>query len=234
MGSSDVVAIGRLLGDPTRVALLDALFDNRAYTVSELARHTSVAVSTASEHLARLLDCGLVTTEAQGRHRYYRLAGPDVATLLETVFEFASDAARPIRRASRVPSDMAFARSCYDHLAGTVAVALADRLIEIGAIAYDDTLPRLTDIGRDLFAAIGIIPISPVGATRPVVRHCLDWSERRHHLGGALPAALLSHMLSERWCTRRSSRALRFTELGRHHVREQLGLDLSRVAGAQA
>jgi DNA-binding transcriptional ArsR family regulator len=230
MGTSDVVAIGRLLGDPTRVALLDALFDNRAYTVSELARRTSVAVSTASEHLAKLLDGGLVITEAQGRHRYYRLAGPGVAALLETVFEFAAAADRPIRRASRVPSDMAFARSCYDHLAGTVAVALNDHLIEIGAIGYHDALPRLTDTGRDLFAAMGINPTSPVGSTRPVVRHCLDWSERRHHLGGLLPAALLTHMLNEQWCIRRSSRALQFTKLGRHHLDEQLGVDLSRLA----
>jgi DNA-binding transcriptional ArsR family regulator len=230
VGTSDVVEIGRLLSDPTRVTLLDALFDDRAYTVSELARHTNVAVSTASEHLARLLDGGLVTIAAQGRHRYYRLAGPDAAALLETVFEFASLADRPIRRIGRVPSDLAFARSCYDHLAGTVAVAMNDRLIEIGAISCHDTHPQLTDAGRDLFGAIGIAPQSVPRASRPVVRYCLDWSERRHHLGGALPAALLTQMISERWCTRRSSRALQFTDLGRQHLRDQFGLDLDRLA----
>jgi DNA-binding transcriptional ArsR family regulator len=230
MGATNVVEIGRLLGDPTRVALLDALFDNRAYTVSELAHHTGVAVSTASEHLAKLLDGGLVTIEAQGRHRYYQLAGPHVAILLETVFEFANLADRPIQRPNRIPADMAFARTCYDHLAGTVAVALTERLIETGAITYHDSLPQLSAHGRDLFVTLGINTSSSIGATRPVVRHCLDWSERRRHLAGALPAALLTHMLTEHWCTRRASRALHITELGHHHLHQTFGLDLTNLA----
>jgi hypothetical protein len=145
------------------------------------------------------------------------------------VFEFASLADRPIRRASRVPSDMAFARSCYDHLARTVAVAMSDRLVEIGAIASDDTHPQLTDEGRDLFEAIGLSAPASTRSARPTVRYCLDWSERRHHLAGTLPAALLTYMLNERWSVRRSTRALHFTDLGRRRLRDELGLDLNQL-----
>ena len=227
MGASEIVVIGRLLGDATRVAMLDALFDGRAYTVSELARHAKVATSTASEHLAKLLDGGLVALEAQGRHRYYRLASPEAAALLETLYEVTSH--QPIERATRVPADLVYARSCYDHLAGTVAVALAEHLVDIGALAHHDSVPQLTDSGRDLFAAIGIDTTSSTGSGRPLVRHCLDWSERRHHLAGALPAALLGHMLTEHWCARRKGRSLQVTETGRHRLQQHLGFDISNL-----
>ncbi|MEE9414806.1 MAG: metalloregulator ArsR/SmtB family transcription factor, partial [Acidimicrobiales bacterium] len=120
MSNENVVELGRLLGDTTRVALLDAMFDGRAYTVTELRRHVGVAASTASEHLSKLLDGGLLAIEPQGRHRYYRLRDAAVADLLETLFEFGTS--RPVLRSSKVPADVAFGRTCYDHLAGTVAV----------------------------------------------------------------------------------------------------------------
>jgi DNA-binding transcriptional ArsR family regulator len=210
MMDRDVAAIGRLLGDPTRVALLDALFDGRAYTVSELARSTQVAVSTASEHLARLLDGGLVSVEAQGRHRYYRLANRDVAKLLETMFEFTAH--QPSIASRRVPADLMYARSCYDHLAGSVAVALSNRLAAMDAVELHDAQPRLTEGGRLLFIAMGILPLVPKPG-RPMLRHCLDWTER------------------ERWCARRNGRALRFTDAGYRQLRAHFGLDISSLSG---
>ena len=227
MGANELAEIARLLGDTTRVTMLDALFDGRSYTVSELAHHARVATSTASEHLSKLLDGGLVTIEAQGRHRYFRLANPETATLLETLFEFTAQ--QPIERSTRVPIDLAYARSCYDHLAGTVAVALAEHLVSVDAVTHHDTVPQLTDHGHGLFTAIGIATTSPTGATRPLVRYCLDWSERRHHLAGALPAALLDHMLTEHWCARRSGRSLRITETGRQSLHQHLGFDITNV-----
>ena len=219
MGHDHVVELGKLLSDHTRIALLDALFDGRAYTVTELARHVGVATSTCSEHLGRLLDGDLVATEPQGRHRYYRLAGPEAAALLETMFEFGHGA--PVRRASRVPAGMAYARSCYDHLAGTLAVSLTDHLVATGSLSVVDGQATLTDSGRHRFEEIGVSTEAGRGS-RPVVRTCLDWSERRPHLAGSVPAGLLTHMLDEGWMHRPAGRALWLTDLGRAELHRTL------------
>jgi DNA-binding transcriptional ArsR family regulator len=223
MAADQVVELGRLLGDPTRVALLDALFDGRAYAVTELRQRVGVAPSTASQQLARLLDGGLVALEVQGRHHYYRLRGPEVAAILEPLFDFGLRL--PVKQSSRVPADLAFARTCYDHLAGTVAVGLTDRLVVTGAVKLDDGNLSVTRAGRGLFTRLGLDVDTP-SARRPVVRSCLDWSERRPHLAGALPARLLGYMLEEKWFTRKASgRALWLTDTGRSGLQAAFGYD---------
>jgi DNA-binding transcriptional ArsR family regulator len=222
MAHEHVVELGKLLGDATRIAVLDALFDGRAYTVTELARHVGVATSTCSEHLGRLLDGGLVSIEPQGRHRYYRLSGAETAALLETMFEFGHG--EQVRRSSSVPAGMAYARSCYDHLAGTLAVGLTDALEDRGFVDLADGQAHLTATGTEHFRDLGITG-EPRSRNRPVVRRCLDWSERRPHLAGALPAAFLDHMLEHAWLTRPGGRALWLTNKGRSELRINFGYE---------
>ncbi len=216
MANEQVVELGKLLGDPTRVALLDALFDGRAYTVTELSRHVGVAASTTSEHLSRLLNAEIVSIAAQGRHRYYRLAGPEVASMLETLFGLSDRI--PVKRA-RVPADLQYARSCYDHLAGRLAVGLTDSVLTGGLLAPSGTGFTFTTLGCETFESLGI-DTSAVSSRRDVVRPCLDWSERRHHVAGSVPALLLDHMLDHKWITRTHGRALWLTDHGRKRLSE--------------
>ena len=219
--SNQIVALGKILSGPTRVALLDALSDGRAYTVSELRSHVRVAASTASEHLGRLLRADLVGLEPHGRHRYYRLKGPEVAEMLESLWHLGRSI--PVERSRPVPGDLALARSCYDHLAGAIAVGLTEALNRMGAIEFVDLDPRLTETGASFFSQFDLAE-PPSSSRRPAVRRCLDWSERKPHLGGALPAQFLDFMLREKWFVRKgSSRALRITEAGRAGLEEAFG-----------
>jgi DNA-binding transcriptional ArsR family regulator len=224
---SRIAELGALLGDETRVQLLTLLLDGRASTVGELARASHVALSTASGHLARLHEAGLVGVQPQGRHRYYRLAGPEVAGLLEAMQALPApgaaggpagrDAGQPrtagsdlLRAASAVPSELRFARTCYDHLAGTLAVTLHDLLI-----TGDDGVPALVPAAPAALALLGVSETRPAGSRRPRLRDCLDWSERRPHLAGALGAALLTSLLDRGWLVRRRTpRAVRLTRAG--------------------
>src|SRR6185312_11942399 len=224
MTGSRIAELGALLGDPTRAGLLSLMMDGRASTVGELARASQVALSTASEHLTRLSEAGLVVAEKQGRYRYYRLAGPQVAGLLETMDTLAV--------AGRTPHELRFARSCYDHLAGALAVALHDRLIR-----DDEGQLQLAPGAADALGLLGVDPqeARPAGSRRPRLRNCLDWSERRPHLAGATGAALLSEMLDRRWVTRRStSRALRLTRAGREALTGVFGPDPCWQPAAQS
>jgi DNA-binding transcriptional ArsR family regulator len=223
MAPSALAAVGSLVGDPTRAELLGALLDGRAHTVGELARHAGVAASTASEHLGRLLDGGLVAVAAQGRHRYYRLAGPEVAEVLEAMLALgAGRAPIPVR----APSALAYARTCYDHLAGTVGVALHDGLARTGSLAPGG-VPALTPEGEHLVSRLGVDAGALAGRTRPLMRTCLDWTERRSHVAGALGAALLTALLDRRWVVHRGPpRALAVTSTGRTALGELLGPEL--------
>ena len=211
---NQLAAIGSLLGDGTRSEILLALLDGRARTGSELARHLSLARSTVSEHLSRLLDGGLVVVEAQGRHRYYRLAGVEVARLLETIGTAGVGSGPP---APRAPVDLALARTCYDHLAGSLAVELHRRLVQHEHLVIDaDGTGRLAPSGEQLLAGLGIDPAALTAGRRPIVRACLDWTERRHHLAGAAGAALLAALLEHGWLREGNRpRVLVVTESGR-------------------
>lgn len=202
-----IAEIAALIGDPARTNMLTALMDGRALTVSELAHVAGVALPTASGHIARLETAGLLAAEKQGRHRYVRLSGPDVAAALEALMELAQRTGA--MRVRTGPSDPALraARVCYDHLAGARAVALAGKLAESGLMVDQ----MLTDAGRAWFADRGF---AKGDGRRPFCRTCLDWSERRHHLGGALGAAILERTLEQGWARRGEGRVIAFTPKG--------------------
>ncbi|UED83294.1 ArsR/SmtB family transcription factor [Streptomyces profundus] len=213
-----------LLADRTRAAFCQALLDGRAWTAGELARHAGVRPSTASEQLSRLVDGGLLTEERQGRHRYVRLAGPEAAALVETLASYAPDVARPrdLRQSSRLGAE-ARARTCYDHLAGRLGVALADAMIARGLVA-DDAGLAVTPAGRG-WLADSLDHQRPPANGRPLVRGCLDRTERRPHLAGALGAALCATALDRRWIRRvGTGRAVRVTRKGGEAFQELLGL----------
>jgi len=209
-----IASIAALIGDPARANILTALMDGRALTVSELAEAAGVALPTASGHVSRLTEAGLLIAEKQGRHRYLRLSGSDVAQVLEQLMSLAQRAgARPVRTG---PRDAALrqARVCYDHLAGEAGVALFGALTAKGFIA-DGEAVTLTPAGRAWFEGFGIPLATLEKARRPVCLHCLDWSERRHHLAGALGSAMLDELLRRDWLRRAGGRTLQFTTAGR-------------------
>ena len=232
-----LATLAGLLADATRARFCLALLDGRAWTAGELARHAGVAASTASEHLSHLVRGGLLVEERQGRHRYLRLAGPQVAQLIEDMTahaERAGAAARPpTLRAASAAAAMAAARTCYDHLAGRLGVAIADALTARGLLRQDAGF-ALSDDGLAWFAAeLGVALPAPTGR-RPLARPCLDWTERRHHLAGAAGAVLCVTALERRWVSRiGSGRALRLTGVGRQALSALLGLDdpTGEVAG---
>ncbi|ONK10550.1 winged helix-turn-helix domain-containing protein [Streptomyces sp. MP131-18] len=215
-----------LFADRTRAAFCQALLDGRAWSAGELARHAGVRPSTASEQLSRLVAGGVLTEERQGRHRYVRLAGPEAAALVEALTSYAPDTPRPRSlRASVQLGAEARARTCYDHLAGRLGVALADAMIARGLVADESGL-TVTPAGRAWLAGL-LGREQPPGARRPLVRSCLDWTERRPHLAGALGAALCATALERRWVRRvGSGRAVRVTPEGTGAFRELLGVEV--------
>lgn len=225
MSDTDLAAVGAILGDPSRARMLDSLMSGRALAAGELARVAGIAPSTASEHLARLLSGGLVEVVAQGRHRYYRIAGPAVGAALEALSHVAP--ARPVHtlRESGHARALGFARTCYDHLAGRCGVALHDALLEQRwlSAAYD-----VTAAGAAALAGWGVDVDAARGRRRSFARPCLDWTERRPHLAGALAAGIETALLERGWFVQRSgsSRALRLTEVGRAGLAE-LGCELT-------
>ncbi|MDI3417726.1 ArsR/SmtB family transcription factor [Streptomyces luteolus] len=227
---SSLADTARLLADPTRAAFCQALLDGRAWTAGELARHADVRPSTASEQLSRLVKGGLLTEERQGRHRYVRLAGPEAAALIEALASYAPDTPRPrnLHQSVRLGAE-ARARTCYDHLAGQLGVALADAMIARNLVA-DDAGLAVTPEGR-AWLAESLHYEHPRGSRRPLVRGCLDWTERRPHLAGALGAALCAAALDRSWVRRvGSGRAVRVTEAGREAFGELLGVVVEPVA----
>ena len=226
--TSRLASVGAALADPTRATIVSALAGGTAHTAGELARHAGVVASTASEHLSRLIDAGLVAVEAAGRHRYYRLASPEVAALLESIDALDLVETEPIKR-PRPGSDMAFARSCYDHLAGELGVRLHAALHETGVLTSIDGISHLSDRGEDRLSELGIDLDPYRRSRRPLCRDCLDWTQRRHHLGGSVGVALLDHVLADGWVTRRSERRiLQVTERGRRHFQAELGVVVSQ------
>ncbi|SFK86432.1 DNA-binding transcriptional regulator, ArsR family [Amycolatopsis sacchari] len=203
VGLAEVAAV---LAEPSRAAMCLALLDGRAWTVGELATAAEVGPSTASEHVTRLRESGFVTSAKQGRHSYVRLAGPRVAELIEHLAQHASH--RPVRglKESVRVRRLAFARTCYDHLAGRLGVALRDGMVRAGLVDLGDGL-TLTGRGRDVLAELDVVV--PSRGRRPLLRDCLDWTERRDHFGGAVPAALLARATAAGWVLRESHRAVR-------------------------
>ncbi|MBU6489673.1 MAG: ArsR family transcriptional regulator [Burkholderiales bacterium] len=211
--------IGALLADPGRAAMLWSLMDGSARPAGELTIIAGLSPSAASGHLAKLTEGGLLTLEVRGRHRYYRIATAEIAVAIEGLAHLAqaSASARPKPVAARtVPLEIRYARTCYDHMAGELAVRVFDHLLERGWLVEEGGDVSATESGAAVLAQWGI----DVGAQRARKRRfactCLDWSERRSHLAGALGAALLDHWRTQRWVERTERpRALRITPVGR-------------------
>ncbi len=223
----DVAAAARVLADTTRAGVVEALLDGRAMTAGELARAAGVSAPTASTHLRRMVDAGLVTVHAQGRHRYYRLVDERVGRAYEALAALAP--ARPVRslRQSRVTTQLRLARTCYDHLAGTVAVRLESSLTYSGVLVDGPDGYELGEQGLQGLTHFGLDVPALQGARRPFALHCLDWSERRWHIAGALGAALLVRMVELGWVSQRpQTRAIRLHDRGREGLRETFGCDL--------
>ncbi|MBI3436565.1 MAG: winged helix-turn-helix transcriptional regulator [Proteobacteria bacterium] len=211
----DIASLAALIGDPGRANMLTALMSGLALTAGELAREANITPQTASSHLAKLSAAALVVMEVQGRHRYFRLAGQDVAGALEGLMELASRMGRLRTRPGPRDQSMRNARVCYDHLAGALGVRLHDALIEQGFIVATRDGLGLSSAGRSRFIAEGIDVAMLEKTHRPLCRACLDWSERRHHLAGKLGAALLQLLIKRGWTKRDGkSRALIFNASG--------------------
>lgn len=214
MDSPPIAKISALIGDPARALMLVVLMDGRARTASELAIEAGITRQTASAHLAKLLDGALLALESQGRHRYFRLHSPAVADALETLMVLGDQ--RPEVRAGTRLSPEREARTCYDHLAGRRGVELMERLSANGLLSLDGSNITLSAAGRGFLVDLGIDPEALEKQKRAFVRPCLDWSERRHHMAGAVGAALLAMFLERGWLRRQpDSRAVKVTPTGR-------------------
>ena len=220
-----VSRIATAIGEPARTRMLYCLLDGRARTSTELAIAAHVSPATTSVHLNRLKSAELVKVFAQGKHRYYSLEGPRVARMLEGLSVFAGGTRDKF--VPNTPSRLRVARTCYDHMAGTAAVALHDRLQALGwlsAGAY-----TVTPDGKKAFARLGIDLDATQLLRRRFAYACLDWSERRPHLGGALGAALLGVALKRKWMTQDlEGRALGITSLGRREMLNRFGVQISQ------
>jgi len=231
---STFAEIAALAGDPARAGMLRALMDGRALTASELAYVTSITPQTASGHLARLATAGLLSVEKQGRHRYHRLASSAVAQMIESIMQVASGpgSTRPPLVVGPKEVALRMARTCYDHLAGRLGVALADALVEGGYLELASDGGLVTDAGIEFFGRIGIdlgvfMTRSGNRSSRIVCRPCLDWSERRPHIAGRIGAALCAHSFATGWIGRiNGTRAVTLTPKGQQIFREQFGVQL--------
>jgi DNA-binding transcriptional ArsR family regulator len=212
----DISRIANLVGDPARANMLTALMDGGALTASELALEAGVTAQTASSHLGKLLEGGLLTLATQGRHRYYALAGTQVAAMLESITGVAASVGPQRTRPGPRDAVMREARICYDHLAGEHAVAMLDGFLKRGVLNADGDEIRLGKSGPSHFAAVGIDTEAFRKQRRPICRACLDWSVRRSHLAGALGAAILDKIIAEKWARREAeSRAIVFSPKGK-------------------
>lgn len=211
----DIALVGSLIGDPARANILTALFGGRALTATELAQEAGVTPQTASSHLAKLEAGGLLAQDRQGRHRYFRLANADVAHALEAVVSLADQAGHERVQTGPKEPAMRKARVCYDHLAGELGVRMFEHLARRKILAFDGADLVLTRKGRFFCDDFGLDAAALEAARRPLCRTCLDWSERRSHLAGALGAAMLKRIYELKWAQRdRHSRAVIFSRRG--------------------
>jgi DNA-binding transcriptional ArsR family regulator len=225
-----LAAVARLLGDESRAAMCTAMLDGRAWTVGELADEAGIRKAAASEHVTRLAGAGVVLTETCGRNKYVRLAGPQVAEALEALGVLASEEPPTSLRAVRDRRQLAAARTCYDHLAGRLGVAVTDALVDRRLLRLRPGL-ALTEAGRAWFLDLGVDVVPLERGRRAPLRTCLDLTERRPHLAGALGAALFEVALAREWVRRPArGRALELTCRGERVLEERLGITPADLA----
>lgn len=228
MNTNALARIAALVGEPARAAMLLALMDGRSLTARELAEAARITPPTASRHLGLLVEAGLLHVSPQGRHRYHRLASAEVARVLEGILRLGVAAALP-QPVTTGPRDatMRFARTCYDHLAGRLAVGIVDRLVEQRALVMDDETAELTSRATATFRGLGFDAGAAASADRrPPCRPCLDWGERRMHLAGRVGVLLCTHCVQQGWLLRQpKSRALTLSPAGAIAFRNWLGVE---------
>jgi DNA-binding transcriptional ArsR family regulator len=221
---TSIARLAALLADPTRAGMCLALLDGTAWTAGELGTATGVARSTASEHLDRLVAGGLLAEERQGRHRYLRIASPAAAQLLESLAVQAGPGAAPRSlRGVTAGEALARGRTCYDHLAGRLGVAVLDALVDRGVVSLRRGV-SLTEAGQRWLADLGIDVADLERQRRPLVRTCIDWTERRPHLAGAMGAVVCTRFTDEGWVERGTGRTVRVTDSGSRTLRRVLGI----------
>jgi len=222
----DLAAVATLIADPARASMLSALLGDIALPAGELARLAKITPQTASAHLAKLVKGNLLSVTALGRHRYFRLRDKSVAQVLESLALLARPARTTSLNESLERKAIQRARTCYDHLAGALGVGLTQAFIDKGFIQHHSEAYEVTRAGETWFNSFGIDCLELEQKRRTFARSCLDWSERKPHMAGALGAAVLRRLLEMKWILRvRSSRTVKVTELGRHHLQNEFGLD---------
>jgi DNA-binding transcriptional ArsR family regulator len=223
----NIASVAALIGEPARAAMLVELMSGQALTSSELAARVEVAPSTASEHLGKLAHGALVRCTRRGRYRYYRLAGVDVALAIEALGTLTCPASSGEGMEQDLLDDLRFARSCYDHVAGRLGVAITEALVTRQFLHENGREYALTPTGEGWFTAFGVDLAAARKHRRAFARRCLDWSERRSHLAGALGAALLDQLLSRGWVERQDGeRTLLLTPAGEDRLATELGIYL--------
>src|SRR5262249_19907384 len=211
----NVSVIASLIGDPARSNMVMALMSGLSLSAAELAREAGITPSTATGHLSKLEASGLLVSTRQGRHRHFRIANSDVAHLIEALIAVATRAGHMRSRPGPKDEAMRHARSCYDHLAGRLAVDMFDRWVSARVLRWRGPVVELSGTGRRFLAARGIDIEAIEGKKRPLCRTCVDWSERQHHLGGAVGAAVLANVLESRWAVRKAQfRTITFSAAG--------------------
>lgn len=211
----NIAKTAAMMGDPARANMLMALMSGMALTSNELAREAGITPSTASGHLSQLEASGLVTSQKQSRYRYYWLANVDVAHAVEALVTVAARAGHLRTRPGPKNDAMREARTCYDHMAGRAAVELFERWLKSGILLWKGNEVCVSQSGRGKLAQIGINVAQMEHLRRPLCRTCIDWSERRHHLGGSVGAAVLSKLIEQGWASRvESARTIRFRRNG--------------------
>jgi len=230
----NIASVASLFADPARATMLAALLDGRALPAGELAYAAGVTAQTASAHLSKLLDGGLVTVEREGRHRYYRLAGGHIAEALERLAAIRRQ--EPVRRKalSSKGKRLRFARCCYNHLAGELGVCVAQSLQHRGfLVAAPNKRFEITTFGATWFASVGVDIQTLTPSRRGLARQCLDWTERTHHVAGPLGVGLLEALCARGWMRRsKESRAIRVTPKGRVELKRQLGISVQALGDA--
>lgn len=225
-----VPKLGKLLSDSSRVEMLSALIDGRSLTARELAHGTGVSASTASFHLTKLVEADLLVVRAQGRHHFYRMASPEVGEVLQALLRIApSTKAKP---AARRRNEICFARTCYGHLAGVLGLSVAEALQKKGVIEAEGEKNFLvTAKGERFFSGLDIDLQELRAGRRLLARQCLDWSERKPHLGGALGQAFTECLVKRQWLRKKTgSREIRVTEEGVAGLRKLLGMNTARLS----